>query len=368
MLFGKLRTLVLLTAFAAQASVLTPNAQAGPILDFLFGPRTTSYRPVTTYRIAPGAVYYNRAVPANSCGNTYYASSYTAGACNPCTPCVPQACQPAASMPMATTYPAARTHVPPLARGFSGASSRVGYLPQTSYRSQWVRVPVTSYRPTIMADPTTGMQVSAMLPCTSYQWQLRRMPVTIYRRPFFSRLFGGRAYRVPAATPTYSSMGCSSCPTSSAITFAPSTFAPTMVSPTPATTGGAITTPGPGSEPADQAPSLNQLHSRTQGASSRAGSQVNRGPALPPLPTKRTDGLNIKPVPDPDASPRPLKSIEPPPLLDPRGKTAAYPVRQAWAATPIKWRETNSQKANRPSSQRRAEIKWDTGGWTSLNN
>lgn len=48
--------------------------------------------------------------------------------------------------------------------------------PQVRYRTTWVRVPTTSYRPVVSYDPATGWPATTMQPCTTYTWQLRREP------------------------------------------------------------------------------------------------------------------------------------------------------------------------------------------------
>ena len=57
----------------------------------------------------------------------------------------------------------------------------VNYVPQTAYRTQYVSVPVTSYRPTASYDATTGCPVTCMRPVTTYCTQARLVPYTTYR-------------------------------------------------------------------------------------------------------------------------------------------------------------------------------------------
>ena len=99
------------------------NVQAGPLLDWLMGKNRVSANPQVAY------------MPATQCQN--------------CTvPCQRQ----------------------------------VGnYVRQTSYRTNWVQVPVTSYRPVATTDPVSGCTVTCMRPCTTYRWQAQRVPFTSYR-------------------------------------------------------------------------------------------------------------------------------------------------------------------------------------------
>lgn len=55
------------------------------------------------------------------------------------------------------------------------------YVPQTCYRRQIVRVPVTTYRRIQTCDPCTGCPVTVMRPCTSYVRTARLVPYTTYR-------------------------------------------------------------------------------------------------------------------------------------------------------------------------------------------
>jgi hypothetical protein len=63
-----------------------------------------------------------------------------------------------------------------------------GYTPP-NYQTNWVQVPVTTYRHVITTDPATGQLINAVQPCTTYTWQARRTPSN-----WFSNLW-------PQATP-----------------------------------------------------------------------------------------------------------------------------------------------------------------------
>ncbi|MBL9122580.1 MAG: hypothetical protein JNG90_03040 [Planctomycetaceae bacterium] len=54
------------------------------------------------------------------------------------------------------------------------------YVPQTSYRTQYVNVPVTTYKPVSSCGPCGNTQVSYM-PVTTYQTQAQLVPYTSYR-------------------------------------------------------------------------------------------------------------------------------------------------------------------------------------------
>lgn len=54
------------------------------------------------------------------------------------------------------------------------------YVPTVAYRTQYVNVPVTSYRPVASCNPCGGQQVSYM-PVTTYATQAQLVPYTTYR-------------------------------------------------------------------------------------------------------------------------------------------------------------------------------------------
>ena len=75
------------------------------------------------------------------------------------------------------------------------------YVPQTSYRTQYVNVPVTTLRPVVSSDPCTGCPVTVMRPVTSYVQQVQMVPYTSYRI-VYSPVTSGCAttsYYAPAA-------------------------------------------------------------------------------------------------------------------------------------------------------------------------
>ncbi len=55
------------------------------------------------------------------------------------------------------------------------------YVPQTTYRTQVVNVPVTVFRPVASCDPCTGCAVTLMQPMTTFTQQTRVVPVTTFR-------------------------------------------------------------------------------------------------------------------------------------------------------------------------------------------
>ena len=104
------------------------------------------------------------------------------------------------SQPAVASEAPVYTPAPPVA-------TQVNYVPQTSYRTMYRPVAVTSYRPITTTDPCTGCPVTSMAPVTSYVQRPVVVPVTTYR-PVVTTV------QMPV-TPACgcSSCGCSSCGT-----------------------------------------------------------------------------------------------------------------------------------------------------------
>ncbi len=112
--------------------------------------------------------------PAPSCSAPAPVYTTPAPACD----ARPPSC--GASLPM-TVAPGCGAALPaaPTAAGVSYVQSVapvVAPAPQVRYRTTWVRVPTTSYRPIVSYDPATGWPATTMQPCTTYTWQIRREP------------------------------------------------------------------------------------------------------------------------------------------------------------------------------------------------
>lgn len=89
------------------------------------------------------------------------------------------------------------------------APTVVNYVPQTCYRTQYVTVPVTTYRPAMGCDPCTGFPVTTMRPAISYVQQARLVPYTTYRAVLTSPV--SPCMPVMGSVGYAPSPGCSSC-------------------------------------------------------------------------------------------------------------------------------------------------------------
>jgi hypothetical protein len=185
------RTRSTMALIALVSCGLSPRAaQAGPLLDWLFGrtqagPAYAVGAPVPVGNGGYAAAYGAAAYPATGyAGNygTYYGSQLPA------------------------IGPAGAGYTAPMPTGIAAATlpsnlpSTLSYVP--NFQTQAQRAPVTYYRPLLTTDPNTGAQVVAMAPCTSYETMAQRTP--IWGR---SALFGSNAaptFQPPAqALPTY---------------------------------------------------------------------------------------------------------------------------------------------------------------------
>ena len=226
------KTILLCIALLVAPLFAASEAQAGPLLDWLRGRRSTS-----NFQQQPAYNYYGAQAPATA-GFTPTAQNALGLQPGQCMKTCQQTC----------------------------SRTVVNYVPYTAYRTSWKRVPVTTYRPVTNSDPCTGCTVTCMRPCTTYTYQMQRVPYTT-QRPVYRT----ETYKVPVTTITNDcatggcNTGCSTCATGGSFQGVPTTqgFGPTPAFP-PATGGSTfqggsdfVTPTFPGGEPSSIAPSLN---------------------------------------------------------------------------------------------------------------
>jgi hypothetical protein len=177
------------------------------------------------------------------------------------------------------------------------APTVVNYVPQTCYRTQYVTVPVTTYRPSTGCDPCTGCPITTMRPVVSYVQQARMVPYTTYRAvvtsgcsPCGGAVTAGYAPVASYAAPASSCSGCSAAAApasmpyynSAPMSVAPSAAAPLSSAPAGSSTIGAPTlAPGvsPGTSSFQQRPIISS-ESTTVSPESRQKPIVLPGPDL----------------------------------------------------------------------------------------
>lgn len=112
----------------------------------------------------------------------------------------------------------------------------VNYVPQTCYRTQYVTVPVTTYRPAIGRDACTGCPVTCMRPMTTMVQQARLVPYTTYRMVASNPCRGAAPVAAAGYAPAYSAGLGYAPPAASASpccggSAAPMTYAPAASTP-----------------------------------------------------------------------------------------------------------------------------------------
>ncbi|MBM3998673.1 MAG: hypothetical protein FJ297_03850 [Planctomycetes bacterium] len=428
------------------ALAVSSPCEAGPLWDALFGRRNNYYYPVGAYYVpvtsvpptsVPVIAGYAPFVPTQSSaydplvvhrpfngGSAWSGGVAPAGVWIPATGSAPAAIAPS-SFPTApiTVYSSnmayagawnapAGAAAGPCATGICPAPQAAGpsipaavaYWPRTAYRTVWYRVPVTSFRPTTVVNPTTGCAATSLAPCTTYAWQARRVPAPS-GGGFLSRLFHGyhaspQPVAAPCAVPSGQAFG-GVCPAPTGSAGVAPTYPGYLVPPSsPSTIPGAPVMPSaPGSsvpaarsggttirDPADIPPSLdpNRYSPRSDAPPSGAppspgtpairddsaleGSRRSHGSpstSAPASPAVASDGLvrgsrddrstesptgpdpdtlfNLQPVPDPRSLPNLERPFQPPRLLNPRDKTTSSRPAAVNDLSLASWREARDR-------------------------
>ncbi len=329
---------------------------------------------------SPPPVY----APGPSCGARVPSCEARAPSCGVAAPSYAMAapsCGVAAPVPTAST-------------GCFGRSSpqvAMAYRPIVRYRTSWVRVPTTNYRPITNYDPTSGLAVTAMRPCTTYTWQVRRVPYTSFR-PSFTQLFSSPAVPVQTAVPyvqaypTYSTPQ----PPAPAPYYSPATGSSQVPLAPPPTSAPLLQAPPvpaapTGTEAADQQPSL--VPGTTFGGGARQPvPEIRRRPVETDPPAQQNGQPAAKQssaqpavqvIPDPEAGSMSPQTPVVPSLFDPNDRTAARWLHQVtWDVAPIEWAKPagTAQQHSAPSQDVRIETsspsvqKSGTDGWRSVRN
>ena len=275
----RIKTLVFLAAVTFGQSMYAPAAEAGPLLDWLFRRNRSCAQPAC-------------APPVATCQTT---------------------CQQTCSRMV------------------------VNYVPYTAYRTDWERVPVTTYQQTSSTDPCTGCTVTCNKPCTTYNWRMKQTPYTTYR-PVYTQ----ETYQVPvtyttqvAQAPVYDS-GCSTCSTGFAPAPVASTPYPQYYQQAPATGGTIYQQPTPaGATGADLQPTLNVSPQSPSQPVMINGTSGSTSAYWPPQIQSQPTAAPISPLQDPNPEAR-WNGNQPPQLLDPFNQSTSAPSVQRWGYSPVR--------------------------------
>jgi hypothetical protein len=92
---------------------------------------------------------------------------------------------------------------------------QVSYVPETTYRTQYQCVPVTSYKPSTEIDPCTGCPRECMSQVTQYVQQPVNVPVTQYRAVYSTKYVQMQPGYAPGGTMAAPAMGAVAAPAAS---------------------------------------------------------------------------------------------------------------------------------------------------------
>ena len=218
----------------------------------------------------------------------------------------------------------------------------VQYMPQVAYRTTYHPVPVTLYRPTTRYNAWSGCTKTCLRPCTTYQWQARRVPYTTFRPVYTTITVGSPITGSYPPQPGYTgcNQGLMTTPSPT-----PQTMPSLIPSASPSLAPPSLAPVNP--TPADTTPRLNPGEVGDGAAQTqRITPQFVPNSSAPPS-GRANSSSNLKPIPDLDRGQSDGFRNSAPKLLNPRDRTAAYPIRPAVHTSPIQW----------------AGSEWNDSGW-----
>ncbi len=225
---------------------------------------------------------------------------------------------------------------------------QTSYVPETTYRTEYKCVPVTSYKPACEIDPCTGCTVECMQPVTQYVQQAVNVPVTQYRAVTTTKYVQMQpGYAAPAAMPAAAAGPPAASPFSGVQTtpqawgaagadvsrnplpgVAPPALPPASIQPAPTYQYRQISPPAYGAQPSAAQPYAAQQYAPQQYAGQPSGPQPYAGQtygaqtygAQQAAPTTTPQaGTSAPPQPPAAAQPQPTQppALSPAPSLKP---------------------------------------------------
>jgi len=290
-------TILLGAAMLAAHLFAASDAQAGPLLDWLRG-RRSSCNTCQQQQQQPAYNYYGAQAPTTAQYAPVAQNAYglQPGQCM-------KTCQKTCSRTV------------------------VNYVPYTAYRTSWKRVPVTTYKPVTNSDPCTGCTVTCMRPCTTYTYQMQRVPYTT-QRPVYRT----ETYKVPVTTITNDcatggcNTGCNTCATGGYQGVPMQSYGPTPAAPPAPISGGTGTIGSDFVEPTFPGEASSVAPSLSSGTQSRL--QAPRG-TLTTTARYNTQGRSR-------TSQRPQVSIPRNLKTEVRRSASASPVQRDWNYSPVR--------------------------------
>lgn len=277
----------------------------------------------------------------------------------------------------------------------------VQYVPQTTYRVQYVSAPVTTYRPVVTyravtgADPCTGCPVTtyrpvtAMQPVTCCAQRAQLVPQTSYRLVYSNPAQAVQTVSyaapsscgcgtMPAATTTYA-------PATTATYYAPSTVAPattttttptttyyqqapsTTITPAPATTYTPVPTttysPAPATVYTPAPSTVTYPPATTEGNGQANGDNADNGSTGE---ESEQGQSRLKPIPDANADSPQLNNTSAPALISPDDQTTSLP---GWSYSTVAWRASEVEPAGYSKAVESQGLAGsiDASGWRASN-
>lgn len=280
--------------------ICAETCQAGPLLDWLRGYPSNPYR-YNAYYQGPAAATPGYAQMPGSCTTT-----------------CPKTCYQTVNRVVAN------------------------YVPYTAFRTEWYRVPVTYYRPVTSSNPQTGCVTTCMQPCTYYQMQARRVPYTTYQTVYrtVQQRIPYTVYETTYGSSCGTSGSCTSCGVNPAPMSAPTMSSPTMMPGTVSNYG--LNPNGQYSVPANSVPQLSpgeiQPDTTLQRPVTDDAIFPESDPTVVPDNSVMPPETTINPSshsPSSADQPRLNVPVNPPPLVESNGRTAAR-LRGEWSYTPVR--------------------------------
>lgn len=398
------RKIMFATTVGVASTLVTADVCEAGLFDWLFG------RPVVVYPAQQVVAYPGVPVAAPA----YAAPISTAGmAVAPVAQTTNYApyYRTVANYPVAVAGPVLPAAVAPVAVAPVAQPVVVGYAP--SYRTNWLRVPVTYYRP-VTGYTVAGYPAVAATPCNTYAWQAQRVPTLVHRPwlPFVPATAAPVTYGYAPAVPAPITYGYAPVPAAVNVApVAPAAIAPAIAPPCQACppTGSTAAPPYYGSTPsvdappsgavqnsapldntapvpasgiapaANEAPSLlpgsfpSPLSSSTPNDSTSHSITGSTQP-LSPIPAgsasaqQQSDSLyRVTPIPAPDVRTFDAQRKAPsaPPLLQGRERTVSNQFGQTTVVANTSWtsaKPSPQTKPGLPGASTAAPL-WKDGGW-----
>ena len=228
----------------------------------------------------------------------------------------------------------------------------VNYVPQTCYRTQYVNVPVTTYRPAVGRDPCTGCPVTCMRPTITMVQQARLVPYTTYRMVMSNPCCGATAPTTAVGyAPAYSSglgyappaSACCGASSAAPMTYSPPASTPYYGSSTTSSVIGSSPIVGSSSSAAATAPTIAPSSGSSPSRTFKDSSSTLK--LEKPIQTEESEPADESSESDAGAD---KGAGLTPRLFQPNDRTTSYPILRVNVHRPVSYRELHAPSAIEP--------------------